>query len=58
MENKKEKGTEKIRPEPPVVGFGGEVTLGRLAVTGVQLVIKSAYSNTVALCPASLTLLR
>ena len=27
IKRKIEKGTEKIRGEPPVVGFGGEVTL-------------------------------
>ena len=33
MKRKQEKGTEKLRLELPVVGFGGEVTLVRLALT-------------------------
>ena len=35
MKRKLEKGTEKIRWEPPVVEFGGEVTLVRLSLTRV-----------------------
>ena len=33
MKRKSEKGTEKIRREPPVVEFGGQVTLVSLALT-------------------------
>ena len=36
MRRKYEKDTEKIRREPPVVEFGGEVTLVRLALTRVS----------------------
>ena len=32
MKRKSEKGTEKIRREPPAVNSGGEVTLVRLAL--------------------------
>ena len=36
MNRKKEKGTEKMRREPPVFEFGGEVTVVRLALTRVS----------------------
>ena len=36
MKKKLEKGTEKIRREPPIFEFGGEVTLVRLALTRVR----------------------
>ena len=37
MKSKQEKGTDKIRREPPVFGFGVELTLVRLAPTPREL---------------------
>ena len=50
---KKEKGTEKIRQEPPVVGFGGEVRFSQNPPLSrvILRIVDTSYGKTTPIRP-------